>query len=62
MTELIKISTHLSDDEKRIVKIYKDGPTYLVRCKNKSGSYFRTTFNQIDEAEDFAEDWVKKHE
>jgi hypothetical protein len=55
------ISEYLSDDGKRTSTVYKvleDGD-YRVSVKNESGSTFSSSFDSVDTAEDFAEDWVK---
>jgi hypothetical protein len=55
------ISEYLSDDGKRTSTVYKvleDGD-YRVSVKNESGSNFSSSFDSVDTAEDFAEDWVK---
>lgn len=62
MNELIKITEFYSDDNERIAKVYKDGQSYLVRCKTKNGKYYKTSFGELQTAEDFAEDWVNGNE
>ena len=62
MSELIKISMHYSDDENRLSKVYKDGEIYIVRCKTQTGTYYKATFSNLNDAENYAEDWVNKDE
>lgn len=54
------ISNYIADDEKRSAMVYKVLETgkYKVSVTNDSGSTFSTTFDDVDSAENYAEDWV----
>jgi hypothetical protein len=55
-----ELSRYMSDDGKREASVYKlIGETgYRVSVKNDAGTSFASEFDNIDKAEEFAEDWV----
>lgn len=60
------LSEFYSDDKKRTAQVFVDtGPAftgYHVSVKNDSGTSFTARFETVDDADDFAEDWVFKKE
>jgi hypothetical protein len=55
------ISEHLSMDGTKTAKIYLTNttqPEYTVIVKADTGTHYRVTFDSIDKAEDYAEDWT----
>lgn len=56
-----ELSKYYDEDTKRSATVYRDlteENAYMVSCTNDSGSSFRTTLVNLQDAEDFAEDWV----
>lgn len=57
-----ELSKFMSDDGKREAIVYKmlglNESGFNVSVKNDSGTTFSTCFELLDEAENFAEDWV----
>lgn len=55
-----EISEYFSEDQKKTASIVKELGTghYIVRFKNESGTFFSSTFDTEDQAEQYAEDWV----
>ncbi len=53
------ISEHFSDNKQKVAMVFARGSKYRVFCLD---IYFETEkelyFNNIDKAEDYAEDWV----
>ena len=54
------LSNYLSDDEARTAQVYKvlESGEIRVSVKNEAGSTFSSVFEDLDSAENFAEDWV----
>jgi hypothetical protein len=53
------ISTYYSDDQLRITMVFKKDTEYVVDCiNNRSHQELKFTYDSLDAAEDFAEDWV----
>jgi hypothetical protein len=53
------LSEYFGDEIDRHAEIYFDENSYKVRVRNELGSYFVAFFNNIDEAENFAENYVR---
>jgi hypothetical protein len=55
-----KLSTFFSEEKGRKSVVLKSIETgkYHVSCMSDTGSSFTTIFDSIDDAENFAEDWV----
>ena len=60
MSAIKIISEYISDEKARAASVYKDLETkdYKVSVRNDTGTYFTTSFETVDLAEDFAESWV----
>ena len=60
MSAYKEISEYFSDDKLKTASVVKELGTghYIVRFKNDSGSIFSSTFEDLDTAEQYAEDWV----
>jgi hypothetical protein len=60
MSVIKVISEYIGEETNRSASVYKDLETkeYKVSLRNESGSYFSTTFETVDAAEDYAESWV----
>ena len=43
-------------------KVFKDEDGYFATVKSETGVYYTSRFNTEEEAEIYAEDWVKKDE
>ena len=52
------LSEHYGTDIDREAHVYLDEKFYKVRVRNETGSYFVAFFNSMDEAENFAENYV----
>ena len=52
------LSEHYGKDIDREAHVYLDEKFYKVRVRNETGSYFVAFFNSMDEAENFAENYV----
>lgn len=52
------ISEHYGTDIDREAHVYLDEKFYKVRVRNQTGSWFVAFFNSIEEAENFAENYV----
>jgi hypothetical protein len=52
------ITEHYGKNIDREAHVYLDEKFYKVRVRNETGSYFVAFFNSIDEAENFAENYV----
>ena len=52
------LSEHYGKDIDREAHVYLDEKFYKVRVRNEFGSYFVAFFNNVQEAENFAESWV----
>jgi hypothetical protein len=61
MSTYKELSEYFSDTSNKRASVVKELGTnnYIVRSINDSGSVFSTTFNTEDDAEQFAEEWVK---
>ncbi len=61
MSTYKELSEYFSDTSNKRASVVKELGTnnYIVRAINDSGSVFSTTFNTEDDAEQYAEDWVK---
>jgi hypothetical protein len=56
-----ELTKFFSDDEKKTATIYRvveEPKHYLVSAINESGSSFQAIFDNQQDAEHFAEDWV----
>ena len=60
MSAYKEISEYFSDDNLKTASIVKELGTghYIVRFKNDAGSVFSYTIEELDKAEQLAEDWV----
>lgn len=60
MSSYKELSQYYSDDTNKKASVVKELGTksYIVRLTNDSGSSFSTTFDNEEDAEQFAEDWV----
>ena len=52
------LSEYYGQDIDRHAEIFFDENFYKVRARNEFGSYFVAFFNSVDEAENFAENYV----
>lgn len=53
------LSEYMSDNEKRTAKVfYESKELYTVITKDDMGNHYRTSFLNMQKAEDYAEDWV----
>jgi hypothetical protein len=52
------LSEYYGKDVDREAHVHLDEGFYEVRARNEFGSYFVAFFNSIDEAENFAENYV----
>jgi hypothetical protein len=52
------LSQYYGTDIDREAHVYLDEKFYKVRVRNETGSYFVAFFNSMDEAENFAENYV----
>ena len=52
------LSQYYGTDIDREAHVYLDENFYKVRARNDTGSYFVAFFNSIEEAENFAENYV----
>ena len=52
------LSKYYGKDIDREAQVYFDEKFFKVRVRNETGSYFVAFFNSIDEAENFAENYV----
>jgi hypothetical protein len=43
-------------------KVFKDADGYFTTVKSSAGIYYTARFNSEEDAEIYAEDWVKKDE
>lgn len=61
MSSYKELSQYYSDDTNKKASIVKELGTkhYVVRVTSDTGSSFSTTFDNEEDAEQFAEDWVK---
>jgi hypothetical protein len=57
------ISEYSSDELTKTAKVYyRDERDFTVIVKSDTGTYYNVSFNNIQDAEDYAEDWVLKNE
>ena len=52
------LSEHYGKDIDREAHVYLDEKFYKVRVRNETGSYFVAFFNSLQEAENFAENYI----
>lgn len=53
------LSTYYSDDQLRMTMVFKKDTEYVVDCiNNRSYQELKFTFDSLESAENFAEDWV----
>ena len=52
------ISEHYGTDIDRHAQVYLEENFYKVRVRNETGSYFVAFFERLDDAENFAENYV----
>ncbi len=52
------LSEYYGKDIDREAHVYLEEKFYKVRVRNETGSYFVAFFNSMDEAENFAENYV----
>ena len=55
-----ELSKYFGDNTE--AKVFKDADGYFVTVKSSSGVYYTARFNSEEDAEIYAEDWVKKDE
>jgi hypothetical protein len=55
-----ELSRYMSENGTREASVFKcmNEKEFRVSVKNESGSSFASTFNSLDAAENFAEDWI----
>lgn len=60
MSGRIILSQYFSDNDRResIIEHDTDSTRYYVRTKSDFGTWFTTLFPTLEEAENYAEDWV----
>lgn len=60
MSAIKLVSEYIGEENNRSASVYKDLETkeYKVSIRNESGTYFTAMFDSIDDAEDYAENWV----
>jgi hypothetical protein len=60
MSGFKQLSEYYSDDTKKRASVIKEIGTnkYIVKLINDSGSVFSATFDNEDDAEGYAEEWV----
>jgi len=60
MSAIKLVSEYIGEENNRSASVYKDLETkeYKVSIRNEAGTYFTATFDVIDDAEDYAENWV----
>ena len=49
-------------DNNTEAKVFKDETGYFATVKSVTGVYYTARFNNIEDAEAYAEDWVMKNE
>ena len=55
------ISEHKSEDGKKTATVYyRQGKQFVVESKSDTGTHYSSTFKNLNDAEDYAEDWVLK--
>lgn len=62
MTTVKKLSEYIGDDD-RTATVYKnleEDHYYIVSVKSESGSSFQAVFDNEEDAEGYAEEWVLK--
>ena len=52
------LSQYYGTDVDREAHVYLDEKFYKVRVRNETGSYFVAFFNSLQEAENFAENYI----
>lgn len=53
------LSEYLSDDGKKVAKVYYEtNQEYIVMVKDDAGNHYRSKFENMQNAEEYAEDWV----
>ena len=52
------LNEYYGTDVDREAQVYFDEKFFKVRVRNETGSYFVAFFNNIDDAENFAENYV----
>ena len=55
-----ELSKYFGDNTE--AKVFKDADGYFATVKSATGVYYTSRFNTEEEAEIYAEDWVKKDE
>lgn len=60
MAAIKELSKYYSEDELRVATVFKklDDSTFFVSVMHDTGNSFRAEFENVDDAENFAEDWV----
>jgi hypothetical protein len=53
------LSEYYGSDFDKEAHVHKDGQNFIVRMRNETGSYFVAFFKTQDEAENFAENYVR---
>jgi hypothetical protein len=58
---MMPISEYESFDGKKTSSVYyRDEKEYVVETKSDTGTHYSSTFKNLNDAEDYAEDWVLK--
>ena len=52
------LNQYFGQDLDRLAEIFFDGNFYKVRARNEFGTYFVAFFERVDDAENFAENYV----
>ena len=59
---MIELSKFYGDNNNTEATVYRDANGYFATVKSATGVYYTSRFNTEEEAEIYAEDWVKKDE
>ena len=59
---MIELSKYFGNNNFREATVYKDETGFFATVKSFSGVYYTNRFNNEEDAEFYAEDWVNKDE
>ncbi len=59
---MIELSKYFGDDNYRAATVYKDENGFFASVRSSFGVYYTARFNNEEDAEFYAEDWVNKNE
>ena len=57
-----ELSNYYGDNNNREATVYRDENGYFATVKSATGVYYTARFNNVEDAEAYAEDWVMKDE